>query len=293
MRPFYFASGAAPAPSRWKLQGPGVLVVVALHALLLVAALKSPWLAPGATAAAHQVRETWFQLMRSGPAGEGGATQATPRPLVPPRADVRPALPVAAADARESREGARAEVSHAGGEGASNGRPVEAALVPEHRPAVPASITQPPDAVPRSTAATAAIPSDASAVPGAPGAATVPAAPGGGNAVAGPAAGTPARPDSADRRPHVILLLTVDRGAATYSFPALSGDVVYRVERGDYPDIETAVAYHVIGQIRARFPVSVKWDSHFKHSIVKLSMLPEDEVATAAFLRQELFGRRD
>ena len=63
-----------------------------------------------------------------------------------------------------------------------------------------------------------------------------------------------------DDTPKVIGIDSIGMSAATYTFQALTGETgdapprVFKVEIGNYPDIETAILNHVIDQIRARYP---------------------------------------
>lgn len=95
-----------------------------------------------------------------------------------------------------------------------------------------------------------------------------------------------------------IVVQSMGSSVGSYTFPALAGidsrdmTELFTVETGDYPDLETAMVNHVIRQIRARYPVEIKWDSTARGRVVTLSMRIEDHEALVKFLRVELFGKR-
>jgi hypothetical protein len=152
------------------------------------------------------------------------------------------------------------------------------------RAQLPARAANPVQAVPVSAASAA---SQTPAVPDVPAQSQV-------------AAGLPA-PASAlprgtrDDTPRVIGIDSIGSSAATYTFPALSGESgdakphVFRVEIGNYPNIEVAIVNHVIEQIRARYPDEITWESRSRGGAVRLSMRLKDHDELVKFLRAELF----
>jgi hypothetical protein len=117
----------------------------------------------------------------------------------------------------------------------------------------------------------------------------------GADAQAGAAAGQAGVQDEA---PKVIAIETMGTRAATYSFPALSNQAggtrpqVFRVDIGNYSDIELAIVNHLIEQIRTRYPEEITWESKARGGIVRLSMRREDHDALVTFLRAELFAKK-
>ena len=100
-----------------------------------------------------------------------------------------------------------------------------------------------------------------------------------------------------DDTPKVIGIDSIGISAATYTFPALTGETgdapprVFKVEIGNYPDIEAAILNHVIDQIRARYPDRKGVASSRSRSmIVRLSMRLEghERELIKKFLRSEL-----
>jgi len=61
------------------------------------------------------------------------------------------------------------------------------------------------------------------------------------------------------------------------------------VERGSYPDIETAIVKKMIELIRKERPGDFPWDSHRLNKVVTLSARPQDEQELTDFLFKEMF----
>jgi len=95
-----------------------------------------------------------------------------------------------------------------------------------------------------------------------------------------------------------IVLQNMGSSVGSYTFPALAGvddremTELFTVEKGTYPDLQTAMVNHIIRQIRARYPDEIKWDSNVRGGVVTLSMRIEDHETLVKFLRVELFGKR-
>jgi type IV secretory pathway VirB10-like protein len=61
------------------------------------------------------------------------------------------------------------------------------------------------------------------------------------------------------------------------------------VERGSYPDIETAIVKKMIELIRKEKSGDFEWDSHRLNKVVTLSARPQDEQELTDFLYKEMF----
>lgn len=61
------------------------------------------------------------------------------------------------------------------------------------------------------------------------------------------------------------------------------------VERGSYPDIETAIVKKMIELIRKEKTGDFEWDSHRLNKVVTLSARPQDEQELTNFLYKEMF----
>jgi type IV secretory pathway VirB10-like protein len=61
------------------------------------------------------------------------------------------------------------------------------------------------------------------------------------------------------------------------------------VERGSYPDIETAIVKKMIELIRKEKTGDFEWDSHRLNKVVTLSARPQDEQELTDFLYKEMF----
>lgn len=101
-----------------------------------------------------------------------------------------------------------------------------------------------------------------------------------------------------DDAPKVIAIETIGTRSATYSIPALSTQgpgarpQVFKVDIGNYSDIELAIIDHLIEQIRARYPDEITWESKARGGIIRVSMRREDHDALVKFLRAELFAKK-
>lgn len=66
----------------------------------------------------------------------------------------------------------------------------------------------------------------------------------------------------------------------------------FRVEVGDFEDIETALVNQIITQIRTRYKKEIFWNSKIKARMIRLSMLPQDHAELEKFLKMEIFGKK-
>ncbi|MFC0350054.1 hypothetical protein [Undibacterium danionis] len=92
---------------------------------------------------------------------------------------------------------------------------------------------------------------------------------------------------------NIIEILQLGSSKGAYSIPNLSNQserLTFRVEVGDFPDIETAIINHIISHIRNSYSKEILWNSKVKARVVKLSMSPKDHIALEKFLRAEIFG---
>jgi hypothetical protein len=91
---------------------------------------------------------------------------------------------------------------------------------------------------------------------------------------------------------NIIEILQLGSSKAVYSIPDFLNQnekLTFRVEVGDFPDMETAIVNHLISHIRNSYPTHIFWNSKVKGRLVKLSMLPKDHAALEKFLRTDIF----